>query len=362
MQISSSTLISICIISGAQTWNKDRLLELFSNIYLTLAYFNSFQLLILLLICVRRKILLTVLNWGKRNRHHSHSIYRWNICSLALVIQIFRKIGGCFYRFPRGFRPYYKYEKSTSIGLNIRRDEVKKEAATFGCREEILPFTYLEMPLGDNPMKVSFQDSVVDKIRKRLAKWRGLPISKGGQLTLVNSVFPTIPLYFLSIFKIPSKVSTSIDKIVRDFLWEGANKGGSHLVNWCKVTAPQIMGVWEWVIWEDQLCFQNQRKNFCLALLSKWLWRFVKKDPALWKKIIDRIANIDIPKTAGSQTVLRKSLILAPVSTSAKRRSFVESHVNSKLGNREKIRFWEDNWATARPFCVEFPAIYAIAN
>lgn len=91
-----------------------------------------------------------------------------------------------------------------------------KEALHLGCREEILPISYLGMPLGDNPKKISFRDRVMDKIRNKLVKWRGFPISKGGRLTLAilfSQASPSIsfsPTEFLQKSALPSTRSLRI--------------------------------------------------------------------------------------------------------------------------------------------------------
>ncbi|TYK11341.1 hypothetical protein E5676_scaffold807G00150 [Cucumis melo var. makuwa] len=36
-------------------------------------------------------------------------------------------------------------------------------------------------------------------------------------------------------------------------------------------------------------------------------------------------------------------------------RSFFEIHISYKVGNGETIQILEDNWATRKPFCEEFP-------
>ena len=56
-------------------------------------------------------------------------------------------------------------------------------------------------------------------------------MSKGGRLVLIQSVLSSIPTYYLSLFRIPVKVARSLEKLMRDFLWEGSGEGKrDHLV------------------------------------------------------------------------------------------------------------------------------------
>ena len=70
-------------------------------------------------------------------------------------------------------------------------------------------------------------------------------LSKGGKVTLIKSSLSSLPTYFLSLFPLPSKVAKRMEKLQRDFLWNGI--GGEpkmHLVDWAKVCKPLRMGGW----------------------------------------------------------------------------------------------------------------------
>ena len=48
-------------------------------------------------------------------------------------------------------------------------------------------------------------------------------ISKGGRLNLIKSTLTILPIYILSLFRIPKGVKMMLEKIQRDFLWGGGN-------------------------------------------------------------------------------------------------------------------------------------------
>ena len=50
-------------------------------------------------------------------------------------------------------------------------------------------------------------------------------------------------MYFMSLFKIPVKVANHIEKLRRDFLWDGVgDEFKYHLVKWSKVCSPISTG------------------------------------------------------------------------------------------------------------------------
>nr|CAN82389.1 hypothetical protein VITISV_042998 [Vitis vinifera] len=118
-----------------------------------------------------------------------------------------------------------------------------------------------------------------ERLRKRLSLWKRQYLSKGGCLTLLKSTLSSLPTYFLSIFVIPKKVCTRLEKILRDFLWgSGALENKPHLVSWkviCTAKKDGGLGIRNLAI-------------FNKALLGKWLWRFANENESLWKQIISR--------------------------------------------------------------------------
>lgn len=65
-----------------------------------------------------------------------------------------------------------------------------------------------------------------------------------GRLIILKSVLESIPIYWLNLFKIPSAVIAKIDKIRKDFLWNGSNPNHRklHLIKWDKVCKDKKIG------------------------------------------------------------------------------------------------------------------------
>ena len=68
-------------------------------------------------------------------------------------------------------------------------------------------------------------------------------LSFGGRFTLIKSVLSTIPVYYISLFKMPEGVSRILDKIQSYFLWgDNGLEKKLHLVSWNKVTSNLNQG------------------------------------------------------------------------------------------------------------------------
>lgn len=71
-------------------------------------------------------------------------------------------------------------------------------------------------------------------------------LSLGGRHTLVNSVLSAVPLYTLSVYKIPNTLVKQIDQIRCRFLWQGTdrNKKKYVLLNWRVSCIAKEFGGW----------------------------------------------------------------------------------------------------------------------
>ena len=118
---------------------------------------------------------------------------------------------------------------------------------------------------------------MVDSIRKRLSGWKCKNLSLGGRLILLKFVLSAIPVYFLSFFKAPSGIISSLDSI-----FSKKKLGGGEDVR--KIA---------WIKW-DNICLQRDNgglgvkmlKEFNISLLGKWVWRLLEERESLWNVVI----------------------------------------------------------------------------
>jgi mannosylglycoprotein endo-beta-mannosidase len=98
---------------------------------------------------------------------------------------------------------HINFNKSSIIGINVDDHLCLRLATSIFCRSDSLPSKYLGMPLGVNLSRISTWKPVIKKFHKRLHMWKGRLLSMAVCLCLIKSVFNSLPIYFMSVFKMP---------------------------------------------------------------------------------------------------------------------------------------------------------------
>lgn len=233
------------------------------------------------------------------------------------------------------------YAKSEMVPLNLNPAEGEVLASIFGCKTAKLPLTYLGLPLHFKKPSIKDWQVVIDKITSRIQGWKGKLLSYGGRLILLNSVISSIPIYWLSVFKMPSKVRDRIDQLRKRFLWYGGHavKKKYYLVSWetvCKSKSQGGLGIID-------------LKRLNQALLAKWWIRF--QDPSisgLWKTIL-------LAKYGQSGYSSTCSSFWAGI---LKGTAVVELGLTRHLGNGSTIKFWTDRWCSEHPLSLLYPNLF----
>ena len=185
------------------------------------------------------------------------------------------------------------FEASSGLKINLDKSElipvgnvVKLNAldVELGCRTGYLPSTYLGLPLGTSHKSMAVWDSVEERMRKRLALWNRNYISKGWRVTLIKSTLASLPLYQMSLIRMPAIVTKRLEKLQGNFLWGGgALEKKTHLVKWKVVCSEKGMGG----LGLRNLTLLNK------ALFGKWIWRFGLDPNCTWKRLMSFKYGVD---------------------------------------------------------------------
>jgi len=70
-------------------------------------------------------------------------------------------------------------------------------------------------------LKMVHLQTMLDRVRAKLAGWQGKLLTAGGRRELVRSVLSSMPIYLLTALKVPKCFINDLDKARRRFLWAG---------------------------------------------------------------------------------------------------------------------------------------------
>jgi hypothetical protein len=179
------------------------------------------------------------------------------------------------------------------MGVNVREDFMETTCNSLNCIRGSIPFKYLGLPVGANPHRMSTWEPLISSLHKKLNSWNHKHISFGGRLVLINSVLNSIPVFYMSLMKMPVQVRKKIVRIQRDFLCGRVN--GSKKLSWVK---------WEVVCKDKRKGGLGVRKLEVVnqSLLMKWRWRLLNsEDSSLSKEVLvakygmNIVNNINVP-------------------------------------------------------------------
>ncbi|GKE54582.1 RNA-directed DNA polymerase, eukaryota, partial [Tanacetum coccineum] len=213
-----------------------------------------------------------------------------NIITIVHALDCFHKASGL----------RMNLQKSKLLGIAVEDEKVSRAAMKMGCCTLKTPFSYLGIKVGGMMTRIKSWDEIVAKLHSRLSKWKLKTLSIGGRLTLLKSVLGSTPIYYMSMFKVPSQVLKCLEDTRRQF-FNGADPKEKKMswVKWSRVLASKDKGG----LGVSSFFALNR------ALLLKWVWRFRYDRNSLWTRFIKALygnsGSIETPsKVAYSSTWL----------------------------------------------------------
>lgn len=85
--------------------------------------------------------------------------------------------------------------------------------------------------------------SLQEKLAKRLLQWGEIFLSQGGKEIMLKAVAQELPVYVMSVFKLPAGLCDELTKMMREFWW-GAENGmhRAHWISWDIMLRPKAKG------------------------------------------------------------------------------------------------------------------------
>nr|GEX15772.1 RNA-directed DNA polymerase, eukaryota, reverse transcriptase zinc-binding domain protein [Tanacetum cinerariifolium] len=204
-------------------------------------------------------------------------IGQWSESNIYTIV----KVLDCFNR-ASGLR--INITKSKLLGIFVEDDKVKQAAAKIGCNTLKTPFSYIGSKVGGCMSRIQSWNETIERMACRLSKWKLKTLSIRGRLTLLKSVLGSMPIYHMSLFKVPKKVLHRMESM------------RSYFFNGVELSSKKSF----WVKWKHALAFKDKgglgvSSLFALnrALMFKWVWRFITQGSSLWARVIKALHGYD---------------------------------------------------------------------
>ncbi|GKA48309.1 RNA-directed DNA polymerase, eukaryota [Tanacetum coccineum] len=245
---------------------------------------------------------------------------------------------------------YADEPKSHLLGVGIPDNCVSEAAKSIGCLIMKAPFKYLGILVGDNMSSKKAWDETINKMKKRLSRWKLNTLSVGGRLTLLKSVLGSTPIYNMSIFKVPKSVLNYMESLRRNF-FNGFQEGDRKIawVKWSKVLASKKFGG----LGVSSFFALNR------ALLFKWVWRYLSHDNSLWSRIISALHGLNGHVLSAAFNSTWSSIITEVNSLKVKGVDLI-SHCKIRVGKGTGTSFWKDLWIGDNLLKLSFPRLFAL--
>lgn len=187
----------------------------------------------------------------------------------------------------------------------------------------------MSLHVGATAKNVSVLEEVVQNMERKLAPWKKKFLNKAGMLVLIKSCLSSLPIYFLSLIKMPAMVELKLTRLMRKILCdEKENKKKMCWVSWdkiCKLKNKGGLGV------KNMRCTSK-------ALKAKWVWRYIREKKALWRRVIQEKFhnNVEVfmpnDDAAPQGRIMWKNILQSSI--------LLQDSVGFNLNNGKSIRFW----------------------
>ncbi|GJY30324.1 RNA-directed DNA polymerase, eukaryota, reverse transcriptase zinc-binding domain protein [Tanacetum coccineum] len=130
--------------------------------------------------------------------------------------------------------------KSKLTGIGVSKEDIDSAASTVGCSMFSSPFHYLGVKVGTSMSRLKSWKEITAKVSSRLLKWKLKTLSIGGRLTLLKSVLTAIPIFHMSLFKVPTGILKELESIRMNF-FNGTDKSERKMVwiGWDNILASK---------------------------------------------------------------------------------------------------------------------------
>nr|GEV84021.1 RNA-directed DNA polymerase, eukaryota [Tanacetum cinerariifolium] len=275
-------------------------------------------------------------------------VWKWSDGNISTLIHVL----DCFYH-ASGLR--INLSKSKIMGVNVEVSYVNHAATELGCLVLNSPFSYLGTKMGGVMSHVNAWKELVEKVKTQLSKWKMKTLSIGGRLKLLKSMLGSIPIFHMSIFKVPSRVLQTLESIRGHFF--NGHELGSNKASWVK---------WNNVLMDKKHGGLGVSSLYALnrGLMIKWVWKIFNQKDSVWAKVITAIHGANGKVNLGWEAPGRSCWLstMNEVRALQIKGVYIFDFLKHKMPNGELTKFWSDTWYEGGILKDLFPRLFALEN
>ncbi|KAL0430792.1 UNVERIFIED_CONTAM: putative mitochondrial protein [Sesamum radiatum] len=194
---------------------------------------------------------------------------------------------------------------------------------------------YLGLPSIVGRSKKIVFDSIRDRIWRKVSSWSEKQLSQAGREVLIKAVVQAIPMYSMSVFRIPDGLLHEIESMIAKFWWNSVENRRIYWLSW------------------DQLCTSKFRgglglrdlRAFNSAMLAKQFWRLLVYPKSLVGQVLRAryYPGLSILKAEpGSRPSFTWRSILSS-------KALIRAGYRWRIGDGRTSRIWIDPWIPRLP-------------
>jgi len=159
-------------------------------------------------------------------------------------------------------------------------------------------------------------------------------------------------LYFLSFFKAPAGIISSIESIFKKFFWGGGEDNRKLAwINWESICSPK----------EEGGLGVRRVGAFNLSLLGKWCWRMLVEKESLWYRVLKTQYGEEggrLCECGRQSSMWWKTICKVREGVGEGVGNWFEENICRVVGDGRDTYFWYDTWLGDVPLRLKYPRLF----